>query len=236
MFLLFLIIDTPVTELSLSIVGALDESEVSICNSLSVNLHLLLLSFYRPTKQKYKIIMEEYAFCSDHHIIKSQLQYHNLLLEDALIQLKPRNGEYLLREEDIENCIHEHGNELALIFLPGVQFYTGQVFNMKRISELGHQYNAMVGFDLAHAVGNIPLSLHEWKVDFGAWCTYKYLNAGPGAIGGMFVHKNHHEKSLEELPRLCGWWGQQPMIRFQMQSTHQIKPGAQGRIEQQLYY
>jgi kynureninase len=221
-------VDAEVTALIESIVGAApNASEVAICNSLSVNLHLLLISFYRPTAKKFKLLIEESAFCSDHHVVRSQLAMHNLTAEHALIQLKPRQGEYTLRNEDILEAISLHGPELCCILLAGVQFYTGQLFDLKAITAAGHAVQATVGFDLAHAAGNVELKLHDWGVDFAAWCSYKYLNSGPGSIAGLFVHENHH---ANQLTRLSGWWGQPANVRFLMAAEHSPAKGAQAYL------
>ena len=210
------------------IVGAKSGSnEVSIMNSLTVNLHLLMISFYRPTKQRFKILMEAKAFPSDQYAIESQLQLHGYSSESgALIELAPRAGEYCLRTEDILNVIEREGDAVALILMSGVQYYTGQLFDMEKITAAGHRKGCLVGFDLAHAVGNAVLKLHEWNVDFAVWCTYKYLNSGPGSIGGAFIHeKNHQDKSLR---KLCGWWGHNADTRFQMGPEFDAIPGPLG--------
>jgi kynureninase len=162
-----------------------------------------MLHFYTPTQTKHKILMEEYAFCSDHHIIHSQIEFHNFKIENSLLIIKG-NKNHVINHQLLLETIELHHDELALILLPGVQFYTGQIFDMKQIVDKAHQYNIIVGFDLAHAVGNIPLSLHDWNVDFAAWCSYKYLNAGPGAIGGIFVHSTHHNTESGR-KKLKGW-------------------------------
>ena len=231
-------VDETPTALSVAVVGASSEAEVSVCNSLSVNLHLLLTSFYRPTAGRFKILMEKEAFCSDHHVARSQVELHGLKPEDSIVALSPRAGESCLRTEDIEAAIQTEGDALALVLLPGVQFYTGQLFDMEAITRAAHAVGAYAGFDLAHAVGNVPMRLHDWQVDFAAWCSYKYLNAGPGSIAGLFVHETHHESArsseadgasapLPPMPKLKGWWGQTPSQRFSMQPVHHEKPGAQ---------
>ena len=207
------------------LVGALS-SEVVVMNTLTANLHFMMASFYRPTKDRFKILIEDHAFPSDHFAVESQIAQHNLCVEDSLIKVAPRSGEDLLRMEDIESAIVENGGEIALILLPGVQYYTGQVLDMKAITKLGHEYGCSVGFDLAHAVGNIELELHQWSVDFACWCTYKYLNSGPGAIGGCFVHETH--TSNPSLHRLAGWWGHNKETRFEMDSQFDPMLTAQG--------
>ncbi len=193
------------------IVGALEE-EVVIMNTLTVNLHLMMVSFYRPTSTRYKIMIEGSAFPSDQYAMKSQLRFHGH--ENALIELYPREGEGHLRHEDIVESIVKHGDSLALVMLGGVNYYSGQVFDMEDITRVAHRVGAVVGYDLAHAVGNIPLNLHEWEVDFAVWCTYKYLNSGPGAIAGAFVHQKHLGKDLQ---RFAGWWGHDKSRRFLME-------------------
>jgi kynureninase len=182
-------IDEKSTKLAVDIVGAIGSHEIAIMNSLSVNLHVILLSFYQPNGKRTKIIMESGAFCSDNHIIRSQIVYHGLDLEKDLVLLTPRPGHSHLLTEDILAEIDKHGDTVALVLLPGIQFYTGQLFQMEKIAKKSHEIGAVVGFDLAHAVGNVPLELHNWDVDFAAWCNYKYCNSGPGAVGGAFIHE-----------------------------------------------
>ena len=217
-------IDEEPTKLSIPVVGAKCAEEIAIMNSLSVNLHLLLTSFYRPTAERFKILMEADAFCSDHHIIRSQVALHGRVPEDAILTLSPRQGETTLRTDDIVDAIKSLGSSLALVLLPGIQFYTGQFFDISTITAAGHSVGAYVGWDLAHAVGNVPLQLHAWNVDFACWCSYKYLNSGPGSIAGAFLHERHFHT---EFLKLRGWWGQLPDQRFQMKSVHVEKPGAQ---------
>ncbi len=197
------------------IVGA-KPSEVTVMNTLTVNLHLLMVSFYRPTKVRYKIICEEKAFPSDQYMLQSQVQFHQYNLDDAIVKIKPRVGEHNIRHEDIIAKINEVGQELALILIGGVNYYTGQVFDMQSITQAGHAVGALVGFDLAHAAGNIKLDLHNWNVDFAAWCSYKYMNSGPGNASGCFVHEKHHHSNL---PRFAGWWGHNKEKRFKMDSV-----------------
>jgi kynureninase len=196
-----------------NIVGA-KESEVVAMNSLTVNLHLLMLSFYRPTKQRYKIIMEAGAFPSDMYAMETQAQLHGFNPDDAVIEIGPRKGEHTIRMEDIEATIKKHKKNLAVVIFGGVNYYTGQFFDMEKIVELTHEAGAICGFDLAHAVGNKVMHLHDWKVDFACWCSYKYLNSGPGAVGGIFVHEKH-VKSKDTF-RLAGWWGHDEKTRFKM--------------------
>lgn len=206
------------------IVGA-KPSEVTVMNTLTVNLHLLMVSFYRPTKLRYKIICEEKAFPSDQYMFQSQVQHHGYDVNDAIVEIKRREGEHNIRLEDIIAKINEVGDELALVLIGGVNYYTGQVFDMKAITEAGHQVGANVGFDLAHAAGNIKLELHDWNVDFAAWCSYKYMNSGPGNASGCFVHEKHHHTNL---PRFAGWWGHNKERRFKMEPTFDPVHGADG--------
>ena len=194
------------------ILGA-KSSEVVAMNTLSVNLHLMMVSFYQPTEKRFKVLMEADAFPSDIYAIESHLKHHNVNPEKAIIRLKPRKKESFIRTEDIEEIIDNDGEEIALIILGGVNYYTGQVFDMKEITKLGHKKGIKVGFDLAHAVGNISLLLHEWNVDFAVWCSYKYLNSGPGSVGGVFIHERHHKSNLN---RFAGWWGHDKVSRFKM--------------------
>jgi kynureninase len=201
-------------------------NEVVAMNQLTVNLHLMLVSFYRPTKKRYKILTEAGAFSSDQYAFESQLKFHGLNPQNALIEIKPRKGEKLLQTEDIISAIKENASELALVIFGGVQYYTGQFFNIKKITEEGHKAGAVVGFDLAHAIGNVPLSLHRHDVDFAVWCGYKYLNSGPGAIAGVFVHDRHAKKF--HLPRFAGWWGHDEKVRFQMKKGFRPMVGVDG--------
>jgi kynureninase len=172
-----------------------------------------MVSFYQPTKKRFKVLMEADAFPSDIYAIESHLKHHNLNPEKAIIRLKPRKNESFIRTKDVEEIIDNDGEEIALIILGGVNYYTGQVFDMKEITKLGHKKGIKVGFDLAHAVGNISLSLHEWNIDFAVWCSYKYLNSGPGSVGGVFIHERHHKSNLN---RFAGWWGHDKVSRFKM--------------------
>jgi kynureninase len=213
------------TEKAAKIVGAKKE-EVVVTHSLTTNLHLLMVSFYQPKGKRTKIICETKAFPSDQYALESQVKFHGLNPADTIVEIHPRSGEHLIREEDILIKIKEVGDELALVMMGGVNYYTGQLFDMKKITAAGHQVGAIVGFDLAHAAGNVVLKLHDWKVDFAAWCSYKYLNSGPGNVSGIFVHQKHAYNP--ELPRFAGWWGYDKETRFQMKpGSHPIK-GAEG--------
>jgi kynureninase len=204
--------------------GAL-ASEVVAMNSLTINLHLMMASFYRPAGRRNKVLIEQGAFSSDRHAILGQLAWHGLDPEITLVELAPRAGEEALRLADIEEKIDTLGDELALVLWPGVQYRTGQAFDCARIVDAVHQVGAIAGFDMAHAIGNLPLRLHEWNVDFAVWCSYKYLNAGPGAIGGCFVHERHFASAPS---RLSGWWGHEPRTRFQMLPDFHPAAGAAG--------
>ena len=190
--------------------------EVVVMNALTVNIHLLLISFYQPNKSKYKIMIEKDAFPSDHYAVHSQIKLHGYEPDLALIELSPREDEKILRHEDIISEIENHGDELALIYLGGVNYYTGQSFDLEKITKAAKKKGCMVGFNLAHSVGNVLMNLHDWGVDFSAWCTYKYLCAGPGSPSGVFIHDRHHEW---DGPRLLGWWGHNKDTRFEMPST-----------------
>lgn len=207
------------------IVGALP-AEVTVMNTLSVNLHLLMVTFYQPTPKKYKIICEEKAFPSDQYILKSQVRFHGYDPEDAIVEIKRRQGEHNIRTEDILEKIKEVGDELALVLIGGVNYYTGQVFDIKTITKAGQDAGAYVGWDLAHAAGNIKLELHEWNVDFAAWCSYKYMNSGPGNASGAFVHEMHHNDL--DLPRFAGWWGHNKERRFLMEPVFDPVRSAHG--------
>ena len=207
------------------IVGA-KPAEVGVMNTLTVNLHLLMVSFYNPTPQKYKIICEEKAFPSDQYMFQSQVKFHGFDPKDAIVEIKRREGEANIRLEDVLAKIDEIGNELALVLIGGVNYYTGQVFDMKTITAAGQKYGAYVGWDLAHAAGNIKLNLHDWNVDFAAWCSYKYMNSGPGNASGFFVHEKHHND--KELKRFAGWYGHNKERRFKMEPDFDPVHGADG--------
>lgn len=196
--------------------------EVTLMNGLTVNLHLLMASFYRPQPGRSKVLIEEPAFPSDLYAVQSQLRHHGLDPADALRMLRPRPGEHLLRQEDIASTLRTHGREIALVLLGGVNFFTGQCLDMAGITTAARQQGCVVGFDLAHAVGNVALELHAWDVDFAVWCSYKYLCGGPGAVAGCFVHERHG--SNRGLERLAGWWGNDPATRFRMQLQPEFIP------------
>ncbi|MFT4698243.1 MAG: kynureninase [Flavobacteriaceae bacterium] len=207
------------------IVGA-KPSEVVIMNSLTANLHFMMVSFYQPTKTKYKIIIESDAFPSDKYAVESQLKFHGFDPKEGLILWKPREGEDLCRFEDLEEIMKNQGDEIALLMIGSTNYYSGQSFPLKKITKLGHQYGAIVGFDLAHGAGNIQPNLHDINADFAVWCTYKYLNSGPGSLGGCFVHERHENNS--ELKRFTGWWGHNKQTRFNMRHDFDALVGAEG--------
>jgi kynureninase len=213
------------TEQTAELVGA-KPLEVVVMNSLTVNLHLMMVSFYRPTKERHKIVVERGAFPSDQYAVQSQIRFHGFDPANSLIELTPRSGESCLRDEDIESLIEREGDQIALIMLGGVNYATGQKFDMARITRLGHARGCVVGFDLAHAAGNVPLNLHEWGPDFAVWCSYKYLNGGPGCVAGCFVHERHARDW--ELPRFSGWWGHDEESRFEMGPEFRAMSGADG--------
>jgi kynureninase len=213
------------TEKAAKIVGA-KPIEVVITHSLTTNLHLLMVSFYRPTAKRFKIICEKKAFPSDQYALESQARFHGLEPADAIVEVGPRDGEHLLREEDILAKIAAVGDELAMVMIGGVNYYTGQLFDMETITKAGHAVGARVGFDLAHAAGNVKLELNKWGVDFAAWCSYKYLNSSPGGVAGLFVHERHaNDKTL---PRFAGWWGHDKETRFLMEPGFNPIAGAEG--------
>ena len=198
--------------------------EITVMNTLTVNLHLLMVSFYRPDKKRYKIICEEKAFPSDQYMIASQVKFHGFDPADAVVEVKKRPGEHHFRTEDILNTIKEVGDECALVLIGGVNYYSGQVMDMETITKAGHTVGAKVGWDLAHAAGNIELKLHEWNVDFAAWCSYKYMNSGPGNASGCFINERYH--GLNDIPRFEGWWGHNKKRRFLMEPQFQPEPNA----------
>jgi kynureninase len=207
------------------IVGA-KPSEVVIMNTLTTNLHLMMVSFYQPTKSKYKIVIESDAFPSDKYAVESQIKFHGYDTHDALILWKPRKGEKLCRFEDLENIMKSQGDQVALLMIGSTNYYTGQSFPLKKITDLGHSFNCKVGFDLAHGAGNIKPNLHESGADFAVWCTYKYLNSGPGSLGGCFVHERHANN--KDLKRFVGWWGHNKQTRFNMRHEFDALSGAEG--------
>lgn len=214
------------TKKALAKITGAKPTEVVAMNQLTVNLHLMLTSFYRPTSERYVIIMEGGAFSSDQYAIESQLRLHGVDPAKALVEVFPRQGEHTLRTDDIISIIRTHSNKVALVLFGGVQYYSGQFFNMRAITAAGHEAGAYVGFDLAHAIGNVPLSLHKDQVDFAVWCSYKYLNAGPGGIAGAFVHEKHGHNP--ELLRMAGWWGHEESNRFKMRKGFIPMPGVDG--------
>ena len=221
----WLSIHNDMSELAAPIVGAKPE-EVVVMNTLTVNLHLLMVSFYRPTAKRFKIVMEAGAFPSDQYAVESQVRFHGFDPKEAIIEVNPRGGEDCLRIEDILQVIDNQGDTLALVLFGGINYYTGQFYDLAKITEGGHRVGAKVGFDLAHAVGNVPLRLHDWGVDFAVWCGYKYLNSGPGSVAGAFIHEKHFND--ETMPRFAGWWGYNEAKRFKMESGFEPMYGAAG--------
>lgn len=213
------------TEQSARLVGALSQ-EVVVMNTLTVNLHLMMVSFYRPTARRFKIIMEAGAFPSDQYAMETQARWHGFAPEEAIVELTPRPGEHTLRTADILDAIAQAGDTLALVMFGGVNYYTGQFFDLEAITRAAHAVGAYAGFDLAHAAGNLPLRLHDWGADFAVWCSYKYLNAGPGGPSGAFVHERHGNNPA--LPRFAGWWGHDEAARFQMRKGFIPMEGAAG--------
>jgi kynureninase len=205
------------------LVGA-QPNEVICMNSLTVNLHLMMATFYRPTKTRFKILMEEPAFPSDTYAVKSQIVHHGFDANEALVLARPRDGEFTVRQDDIEALLEAEGDQIALVLFAGVNFFTGQLFDIEKITAAAQKRGCVVGIDLAHAAGNVPLTLHDWNVDFAAWCSYKYLNAGPGAVAGAFVHERH--ATNRELPRLAGWFGNDPATRFRLHLEPEFIPVA----------
>jgi len=213
------------TEQTAELVGA-EAPEVVVMNSLTVNLHLMMVSFYRPTPKRHKILVEGGAFPSDQYAVQSQIRFHGFDPTSSLVELTPREGESCLRDEDVLDVIDREGDSIALIVLGGVNYATGQAFDMEAVTKAGHRKGCVVGFDLAHAAGNIPLHLHDWAPDFAVWCSYKYLNGGPGCVAGCFVHARHAESV--DLPRFAGWWGHDEKSRFQMGPEFRAMAGAEG--------
>ena len=210
---------------SAAVVGA-QPQEVVVMNTLTTNLHLLMVSFYRPTAKRFQIVMEAGAFPSDQYAVESQVRFHGYDPAEAIVEVAPRAGEETLRTEDIEAAIARSGDRCALVLFGGVNYYTGQFFDLEAITKAGHAVGARVGFDLAHAAGNVPLQLHDWGPDFACWCSYKYLNSGPGGPSGIFVHARHAH--APELPRFAGWWGHDAAARFEMRKGFVPMPGAAG--------
>ncbi len=208
-----------------NVVGA-KPIEVVVMNTLTANLHFMMVSFYKPTKTRYKILIESDAFPSDKYAVESQLRHHGFDDKDGIILWKPREDEELLRYEDLEAILENQGDEIALIMIGGVNYYTGQYFDLKRITKLGHKHGCMVGFDCAHGAGNVALNLHDSGADFAVWCTYKYLNSGPGSLAGAFIHERHaYDKNLN---RFTGWWSHNKQTRFNMRDEFDVLPGAEG--------
>lgn len=207
------------------IVGCLPH-ELSVMNNLSVNLHLMLVSFYRPQGKRYKILCEAKAFPSDQYMMETHVRHHGFDPADAIIEIKPRAGEHTIRNEDVLQIIVQHREELALVLLGGINYYSGQVFDMQTITQLAQQAGAKVGFDLAHAAGNVKLQLHDWHVDFACWCSYKYLNSGPGAVAAVYVHERYHKD--ESINRFAGWWGYDKATRFKMEKGFKPVQSAEG--------
>jgi len=207
------------TDQTAKIVGA-KTNEVVNMNALTVNLHLMLVSFYRPTAVRNKILIEAKAFPSDHYAVQSQIRFHGFDPKTSLVEMNPREGEKIIRTEDIEEYLEKEGDSIALVMFAGINYYSGQAFEMERIAKAAHKKGCFAGFDLAHATGNLVMNLHDWNVDFAVWCTYKYLNGGPGAVGGCFIHEKH--VADDSVPKFLGWWGQDKGTRFLME--HKFKP------------
>lgn len=212
------------TQANATIVGA-KPIEVVCMNQLTVNLHLLMVSFYRPSKTRYKILCEAKAFPSDQYAIESQINFHGLSTEEALIEIAPRENCHTIDENDILEAIEKNKDSLALVLIGGVNYYSGQLFDIEKITAAAHKVGAYAGWDLAHAAGNVELKLHDWNVDFACWCTYKYMNSGPGSVAGAFVHEKH---ANENLPRFAGWWGHKKEVRFKMEKGFVPMSGAEG--------
>lgn len=216
---------TKLTRPLANILGA-KPAEITVMNSLTVNLHLLMVSFYKPTGKRYKIIMEAGAFPSDQYAMESQVKFHGFEYQDAVIEVAPRAGELALRTEDILQTINDNADELALVMFSGINYYTGQFFDVEAIAKAAHEAGAYAGFDLAHAAGNVPVKLHDWNADFACWCSYKYMNSGPGGISGVFVHEKHFGDT--SLNRFAGWWGYRHDKRFLMAQGFEAETGAEG--------
>lgn len=212
------------TDQTSRIIGAKPEEVVNM-NSLTANLHLLFVSFYRPDSKRHKILIEANAFPSDHYAVQSQIKFHGFDVSKSLVEMKPRDGEDKIRKEDIEEYIDKEGDSTALVWFGGVNYYTGQAFDMKRITEAAHRKGCFAGFDLAHAAGNLEMNLHDWNTDFAVWCNYKYMNGGPGTIGGAFVHEKHIKDKT--LPKFLGWWGHDKKTRFLMDHKYIPIPTAE---------
>ncbi|KAJ9255808.1 hypothetical protein DTO207G8_2825 [Paecilomyces variotii] len=232
----FVDVDSAGSQFMAPVVGA-SPSEVAVMGTLTANIHFLLASFYRPTKEKYKIIMEGKAFPSDHYAVESQIRHHNLEPKEAMVLIEPQDPDTpIITTEQIMQTIDEHASSAALVLLPSIQFYTGQYFEMKKITAHAHSRGLLIGWDCAHSVGNVDMKLHDWDVDFAAWCNYKYVNGGPGVIAGLFVHEKHGRVELEKAnddegsfrPRLAGWWGGDKQTRFLMENKFVPQPGAAG--------
>jgi len=214
---------------ALSMLVGAHEDEVVAMNALTPNLHFMMASFYRPEGKRYKILMEAGAFPSDQYAVESQVKLQGYAPDDAIIEVAPAPGHHTLDTAQIEAAIAQAGDSLALVLFPGIQYYTGQLFDMARIAKAGHSVGAMVGFDLAHAIGNVPMQLHEWQADFAVWCSYKYLNSGPGNVSGIFVHQKHGHNP--ETPRMAGWWGHDKAERFKMEKGFKPEKGADGWVQ-----
>lgn len=216
--------EDPLRPAMAKIVGAKTD-EVNVLNFLTVNLHLMMISFYQPTAKRFKILLEDKAFPSDHYAVESQIKLHNLDPKDCMVLVKPREGQNYFRTEDIVNTIEKEGDSLALVLLSGLQYFTGQFFDIKKITEATHNAGSYIGWDLAHAVGNCEMHLHDWNVDFAAWCTYKYLNGGAGSIGAIFLHEKHFE-NISKFKKLDGWWSHRFSTRFEMSNKMEYAKGA----------
>ena len=210
----------------LSAIVGCQTNEVVVMNQLTVNLHLLMVTFYRPTKNRYKIICEAKAFPSDQYAFESQARFHGFDPAEAVIEVAPREGEHVLRTDDILETIQKHGDSVAVVLFGGISYYTGQFFDLPAITRKAHEVGAFAGFDLAHAAGNVELHLHDWDVDFACWCSYKYLNSGPGGVAGVYIHEKH--ASNTSLPRFAGWWGYTKETRFRMEKGFKAIPTAEG--------